>query len=107
MPSFKISKYIGSNTVMICFLSACCKVLYIRQVSTASSQECLAALSCAAVPDLMTDGARPGAYGFTHSTGPFSLLGATMAYAASEHNDAQVSQSSSSQVSVNIPRVGL
>jgi hypothetical protein len=78
MSSFKMSKYIGSNMAMIFFLSHCCTVLYVQKVSTASSRDCLAALSCAAVPDSITDGVRHGYYGFTHITGPFSPLGATM-----------------------------
>jgi hypothetical protein len=56
-----MSKYVGSKTVIICFLIVCYTVLYIRKVSTASSQACLAVLSCTAVPDSITDGAHPGA----------------------------------------------
>jgi hypothetical protein len=66
--SFKISMYIGSTTVMICFLRALWTVLYFLKTMVASSQRCLFALICAAVPPLsITTGARPGKVGFTQA----------------------------------------
>jgi hypothetical protein len=66
MSSFKIYKYIGSNIVMICFLSSCCTVLNVQKVMTASSQECLTELTCATVPWYKTNGAHPGDDGCVH-----------------------------------------
>jgi hypothetical protein len=53
-------------------------------VITASAQECVAALSCDAVPWSKTAGSRPGDVGLVHRIGPFSPVGAIMFYAASE-----------------------
>jgi hypothetical protein len=55
----------------------------VRKVITASSQMCLAAPICAAVP-YMSYGAHPGAVGFTQSVGPASITGSTMALEASD-----------------------
>jgi hypothetical protein len=66
--SLIISMYIGSITVMICFFSALCTVLYVLKSVVASSQGCFTALSCAAVPPpSMTVGVRPGNSGFSHA----------------------------------------
>jgi hypothetical protein len=60
--------YIGSITVMICFLSALCTVLYVLKSDVASSQQCFAALIYAAVPPpSMVVGIRPGNSGFSHA----------------------------------------
>jgi hypothetical protein len=48
-----------------------------RKVRTASSQMCLAASICAAVPSEFF-GAHPGDVGFTQSVGPTSVAGATV-----------------------------
>jgi hypothetical protein len=69
---------------MIFFISACFTVLKILYVRTAFSHECLAALSYAAVPWSNTAGDRQGAVGLVHRICPFSLVGAIMAYTASE-----------------------
>jgi hypothetical protein len=59
--SFNMSIYIGSTTVMI-------TVLYVLKAVVASSQWCLAALICAAVPPpSIADGARPGKVGLTQA----------------------------------------
>jgi ABC-type spermidine/putrescine transport system permease subunit II len=65
--SLRISMYIGSITVMICFFSALCTVLYVLNYDVASSQRCFSALICADVPPpSMVVGARPGNSGFSH-----------------------------------------
>jgi hypothetical protein len=63
--SLKISRYMGSNTAMICFLRALCILLYVLNAVVASSQRCLFALICAAVPTpAIYSGAHPGNGGF-------------------------------------------
>jgi hypothetical protein len=58
--------YIGSTTVIICFFSALWKVFYVLKLLVASSQQCLFALICAAVPPpSIAAGARPGNSGFS------------------------------------------
>jgi hypothetical protein len=47
--SLRIPMYIGSITVMICFFSALCIVLYVLKSDVATSQRCFAALICAPV----------------------------------------------------------
>jgi hypothetical protein len=42
--SFRISIYVGSTTVMICFLRALWTVMYVLKEMVASSQRCLFAL---------------------------------------------------------------
>jgi hypothetical protein len=66
--SFRISIYMGSSTIMICFLRAIWKVLYVLNAMVASSQRCLFALICAAVPPpSISNWARPGKGGFTQA----------------------------------------
>jgi hypothetical protein len=64
---------------MLCFFRACCTVLKVRKVMTAYYQTCLAALSCAAVPESTFSGVHLGAVGFTQRVGPAVVDGATMA----------------------------
>jgi hypothetical protein len=66
--SFKISRYMGSNTVMICFFRALCTVVYVLNAMVASSQRCLFALICDVVPHhSISSGVRPGKGGFTQA----------------------------------------
>jgi hypothetical protein len=73
MSSLKMSIYMGSNTVMICFLSACSTVL---KVLISSYHWCFAALIWDDLPHpSMVACPRPGAAGFSHSA-----AGATTVY---------------------------
>jgi hypothetical protein len=66
--SFKISRYMGSNTVMICFLRELCTVLYVLKSLVASSQRCLFVSIYADVPPpSIYSGALPGKGGFTQA----------------------------------------
>ena len=64
---------------MVCFLSACSKLLYSLNVSVSSSRMFLYVPICATVLFPVTSGYRPGNYGFIQV-----IVGSTTAYAAEE-----------------------
>jgi hypothetical protein len=77
MLSFRISRYMGSKTPMICFFKACWTEVHALYVCTSSSQRWRAALSWDAVPSVSA-GAHPGACGVTQNVGDSAVGGAML-----------------------------